>query len=73
MPIYEFVCSKCESHFDHLARSMGDAKAKCPKCGSEKTTRALSVFAVADGGAKSTPAPTGGCGRCGGPGPCGME
>jgi putative FmdB family regulatory protein len=80
MPVYEYTCKSCDVKFDHLARSMssadGAAKVKCPKCGSVKTARALSVFAVgAEAGGKSSAAasdaPT--CGRCGGaPGSCGM-
>ena len=72
MPIYEYVCQSCEKKFEHLHRSMSDAgKVKCPECGSIKTERALSVFAVGAEGAKSKSAAAPGmCGRCGGPGPC---
>ena len=82
MPIYEYTCQACNEKFDQLQRTMssaddgGAARVKCPSCGSTKTARALSVFAVgAEGaGAKSkasaSAAPGGGCGRCGGPGPC---
>ena len=74
MPIYEYVCKKCETKFDHLARTMSaseGSKVKCPKCDSTETTRALSVFAVRPEGMASDPAPT--CGRCGGaPGSCQM-
>lgn len=75
MPIYEYACKSCDAKFEHLARTMNDAKVKCPECGSEKTARALSVFAVgaeAGKGKPAAPAP-GMCGRCGGPGPCAME
>lgn len=76
MPVYEYTCEKCNKRFDHLARSMSapaEAKPVCPECGSKKTTKALSVFAVGGEGAGS---PAGGdddpmCGRCGGaPGSC---
>ena len=77
MPLYEYTCNACNSKFEHLARSMkDDAKAPCPTCGSEKTARALSVFAVSSSSGKSDAA--GGddapmCGRCGGlPGSCQM-
>ena len=85
MPIYEYTCKSCDAKFEQLQRTMndnGEAKVKCPACGSSRTARALSVFAVgatvrAAGGAKSS-AGTGAaassapgmCGRCGGPGPC---
>ena len=74
MPIYEYVCKKCQTKFDHLARTMsasdGGDKVKCPQCESTQTARALSVFAVgAEGSSKSESAPS--CGRCGGaPGSC---
>ncbi|HZK82977.1 MAG TPA: zinc ribbon domain-containing protein [Humisphaera sp.] len=77
MPIYEYNCEKCHKKFDHLARTMsGDHKVACPECGSAKTARALSVFAVGgESGEKTSGAsedPM--CGRCGqAPGSCGME
>lgn len=74
MPIYEYSC-QCGEKFEQLVRSMnGQEKFSCPKCGSDKTSRSLSVFAVGAEGAKSsTSSAMPGCGRCGGPGPCGME
>jgi putative FmdB family regulatory protein len=75
MPIYEYTCGKCGHKFDQLVRSMNSTEGqKCPKCGSGKTARALSVFAVGAEGQKSAGSsdmPM--CGRCGGPGPCAME
>ena len=72
MPMYEYVCSKCNHKFDHLARTMSEnGPVKCSACGSNQTKRALSVFAVGAESTKSSAAPArGGCGRCGGPGPC---
>ena len=78
MPIYEYTCGKCDAKFEQLVRSMSnadDAKIKCPACGSDKTARALSVFAVSSGGGAKGDG--GGddpmCGRCGGaPGSCQM-
>ena len=73
MPIYEYSCQACEKKFEHLHRSMNDReRVKCPECGSTKTARALSVFAVGAEGArtKSSAAAPGMCGRCGGPDPC---
>lgn len=75
MPIYEYTCQSCQTKFDQLVRTMNGAeKQKCPKCGSTRTARSLSVFAVGTESAKSSAssdAPM--CGRCGGPGPCAME
>ena len=77
MPIYEYTCEKCHQKFDHLARTMsGDHKVACPECGSPKTARALSVFAVGgeSGGKSSASEQDPMCGRCGqAPGSCGMD
>lgn len=77
MPIYEYTCGSCKAKFEQLVRTMsGDAKFKCPECGSAKTTRTMSVFAAvgatsSKGGADNDGAPM--CGRCGGaPGSCQM-
>ena len=81
MPIYEYTCKACHEKFEQLQRTMSSAaddanaaKVKCPSCGSTRTARALSLFAVgaeaAGGKAKASATPPGMCGRCGGPGPC---
>jgi putative FmdB family regulatory protein len=74
VPIYEYTCQKCDKRFEKLVKSMsGDERIACPGCGSTKTARALSVFAVGaeTAGASRSNAPAPGmCGRCGGPGPC---
>jgi putative FmdB family regulatory protein len=59
MPIYEYVCMSCESHFEELVR--GEERVSCPDCGCPEVARQLSVFcagARSDGG--------GGGSRCGG-------
>jgi len=74
MPIYEYQCGKCQKDFEHLAKSMSqsDAAVPCPTCGSKKTSRKFSVFAVAATGRPTAArtAPSGhqhsgtcGCGR----------
>ena len=78
MPVYEYTCKSCESSFEHLHRTLSDAvkPPACPECGSPKTARRLSVFAVggeAKSGASGPAATPGMCGRCGGPGPCAMD
>jgi putative FmdB family regulatory protein len=75
MPIYEYNCRKCESKFEKLVKSASAADdVACPECGSKETAKALSVFAAVSSAptGKSGGAPKGMCGRCGGPGPCGM-
>ena len=74
MPLYEYTCGDCDTQFEKLVKSMsGDEKIECPKCGSKKTARALSVFAVGAQGPTQSPSSPPSCGRCGGaPGSCGM-
>ena len=66
MPIYEFVCMECESHYEELV-PMG-AGADCPDCGSTNVRKQFSVFAAH--GIESGPASFGGGGGCCG-GSCG--
>ena len=66
MPIYEYVCQECEKRFDAL-RSMSEADKAiaCVKCGSDRTSRAISVFFAQSGG-KVVAGNNGGCGSCAG-------
>jgi putative FmdB family regulatory protein len=73
MPIYEYTCKSCKNRFERLVKSMSaENGVACPECGSKQTARNLSVFAVASETKTQSP-PPGICGRCGGPGPCGLE
>jgi putative FmdB family regulatory protein len=70
VPIYEYACMECESHFDELVRS-SDQAVICPECGAANVLKQLSSFAVH--GASSKPVfsgPSGGGGGCCG-GSCG--
>ena len=71
MPLFEFVCNDCHTHFEDLVSR--SETAHCPKCESEDVKKKLSVFAVS-GGESASAAPAGGpCGSCGhpdGPGSC---
>ncbi len=64
MPIYEYVCMQCESHFEELVRA-GDEVA-CPDCGAANVRKQFSVFAMHGGGSAAEPGfgSSGGC--CGG-------
>ena len=70
MPIYEYACMTCESHFEELVR--GDAPVTCPSCGGANVRKQLSVFAVHGGGGETgfaaMPSPRAGAGGgcCGG-------
>jgi putative FmdB family regulatory protein len=70
MPIYEYVCMQCESHFEELVRN--GEQPDCPECGEANVRKQLSVFS-AHGSSKpvsldSAPR-SGGC--CGGSCGCG--
>ena len=71
MPIYEYVCMSCESHFEELVR-VGGASPECPECGATNVRKQLSVFA-AHGTAEqpSFGGSSGGGGCCGGGCGCG--
>ena len=75
MPIYEYQCKSCDAKFEKLVHGMSTGadgpSPACPECGSARTTRELSVFAVgAQGQGAGAAPPPGMCDRCGGPGPC---
>jgi len=66
MPIYEYACMECESHFEELVRSAEQA-ILCPGCGAGNVLKQMSSFAVT--GATSKPSfggASGGGGCCGG-------
>jgi putative FmdB family regulatory protein len=72
MPIYEYVCMECESHFEELVR--GDQQVACPDCSASNVSRQFSTFAVH--GAAKVPSfkpqsGGGGGGCCGGSCGCG--
>ncbi len=53
MPIYEYVCRDCKNHFEVLTTSThADEPAKCPKCGSMKVAKTISVSNFRMGSAK---------------------
>jgi putative FmdB family regulatory protein len=67
MPIYEYVCMSCESHFEDLV-GMSDPDPNCPDCGHERVAKQLSAF-VSHGVAGQPSFGGGGC--CGGSCGCG--
>jgi putative FmdB family regulatory protein len=67
VPIYEYVCMECESHFEELVRN-GEA-VSCPDCEAANVRKQFSVFAThgaaVQPGYSGPPMPSsGGC--CGG-------
>ncbi len=70
MPIYEFVCRRCQRLTEILVRgSIGKVEIRCPDCGSTELDRVVSRVnsVVADGPASAAPSvehrscPTGTC------------
>jgi len=68
MPIYEYACMECESHFEELVRSP-EQVVVCPECSGANVLKQISAFAVT--GAGSKPSFGGGGGCCGGSCGCG--
>lgn len=48
MPLYDYICKKCENKFEALVRKH-DEKVECPKCQNEETERQLSRPSVSMG------------------------
>lgn len=73
MPIYEYICEDCQTHFEKIVLNKQQEIA-CPKCSSKKATIQLSVFATAGNGSSSPSSSgfTGGGGGCCGGG-CGCH
>jgi putative FmdB family regulatory protein len=75
MPIYEYICEDCGSHYERLVLA-GKAVPSCPKCSSKRGALQLSVFSAKTksngNGAASESAPSFG-GSCCGAGGCGCN
>jgi len=76
MPLYEYECQDCRSHFELLVREQ--TVLACPSCQSADVEKQLSVFAVGGngGGVPARSSAATGCGSCGdprGPGACSMN
>ena len=73
VPIYEYVCMQCESHFEELVRN--GEQPDCPGCGAVDIRKQLSVFAAHGSSTQTSfgsgPAPRAGGGCCGGSCGCG--
>ncbi len=65
MPIYEYACMECESHFEELVRSDQQIIA-CSDCGSDNVLKQLSTFAVSGASTQPSFGGGGGGGCCGG-------
>jgi putative FmdB family regulatory protein len=77
MPIFEYVCRRCDRRFETLVR--GSAAVECPSCRGTSLDKQLSVFATGTGALAATPmspSELAACGMCGdprGPGACSLD
>ncbi len=70
MPIYEFVCNKCNCNFEDFVMSSSKVKdVRCPSCGSDDVEKQFSMFSCRSsnsvgglGGGMPGPIGSGGCG-----------
>jgi putative FmdB family regulatory protein len=54
MPIYEYRCEECDADFELLVRSLSQqADPGCPRCGSHRVKKAISLFGVGTGTSNS--------------------
>ena len=66
MPVYEYVCLDCREGFDALRPiAQADIPIACRGCGSEHSSRTLSVFYAQSGG-RAVAGTHSGCSSCGG-------
>jgi putative FmdB family regulatory protein len=55
MPIYEYRCEECDEPFEVFVRSSSQkANPTCPKCGSQKVNKAVSLFGVGGAGSRGS-------------------
>lgn len=47
MPIYEYLCTTCGSHFEKLQKSAEASGVECPTCGSVEVKKEFSTFSSA--------------------------
>jgi putative FmdB family regulatory protein len=69
MPLYEYRCADCGTTFEKLRpMSQVDAPAHCLRCGSDDTSRAISLFSAiskgSDGASRGVSGTGHGCATC---------
>jgi putative FmdB family regulatory protein len=50
MPIYEFVCERCDHQFEELVSLSDKQPPNCPKCRSDKVRKVLSACGIRPNG-----------------------
>ncbi len=49
MPIFEYCCMSCGSHFEKLRKATEMELIECPECGSAEVKKEMSVFSSSVG------------------------
>src|SRR5258707_15768334 len=70
MPIYEYICEDCQTHFEKIVLNKTQEIA-CPKCAGKKNAIQLSVFSAANGSSNGASAKSSGGSSSGGGSCCG--
>jgi putative FmdB family regulatory protein len=65
LPLYEFECQECAQSFEELCSVGSKRKPACPKCGSRRTQKIMSGFALRIPG-KTAAGGSSSCGSCAG-------
>lgn len=55
MPIYEYICEDCQTHFEKIVLNKSQEIA-CPHCAGKKNSLQLSVFSSTNGSANGSSA-----------------
>ncbi len=69
MPIYEYICKDCQTHFEKIVLNKTQVIA-CPKCAGKRNAIQLSVFSAVNGSGNGASTKTSG-GLSGGGSCCG--
>jgi len=69
MPIYEYICEDCQTHFEKIVLNKMQEIA-CPKCAGKQNAIQLSVFSSANGASNGASAKSSGGFSSGGGGSC---
>jgi putative FmdB family regulatory protein len=44
MPLRDYFCEDCEHRYETLVRTIEDVPVRCPECGSENITQAVTAM-----------------------------
>ncbi len=64
MPIYEYLCPRCEHRFEEFQRMGEEASPPCEECGCKKTRRQFSTFAMGGSGGNGESGSGSSCSGC---------